>query len=173
MLHGARMPNRRWRQQVPRLAQYVEVFCRRDDSRFVYRDAWIGATPPHCQLPSGPTTSPPSSLRRPSATGRKYQYDARRSGPSGRPDCPGCLRARRAEKELIDRDVCFHTSQGAARLVVPSLSIRLTSPSPTPQPPTNPSNFSEATGARRRGPPVKGRTYMQPAWSGTTDTTSW
>jgi len=65
------------------------------------------------------------------------------------------------------------SSQGSARLVAPTLSIRLTSSSPARQPPTKPSSFSEATGASRRGPPVKGRTYMQPAWSGTTDTTSW
>lgn len=55
------------------------------------------------------------------------------------------------------------------REIVRVLSIGLT----TGHPPTNPSSLSDATEATRRGPPVSGRTYMQPAWSGTTDTTSW
>lgn len=63
--------------------------------------------------------------------------------------------------------------RGPAGIVAPTLSIRLTRSAPKRHPPTNPSSFREATGARRRGPPVKGRTYMQPACSGTTDTTNW
>lgn len=41
------------------------------------------------------------------------------------------------------------------------------------QPPTKPRSFSAEAGARRRGPPTSGRTYMCPGWPGATETTSW
>ena len=68
----------------------------------------------------------------------------------------------RSSWNAVYRNCATRSNEGTPRIIVPVVSIGLTTCSANDEP----SSFSDAAGARRLGPPVSGRTYMQPAWSG-------